>query len=86
MTMDVKKFDSLSKRDFENGAVKDEIRTALNELAALRSENDKLRAINGELVGTVEHAIITVSDYSGRYGWAKELIFRLESDIAKEDL
>jgi hypothetical protein len=38
--MDVKDFDSLSLDDFANGAVQDEIRSALRELEKLRHYKD----------------------------------------------
>jgi hypothetical protein len=39
--MTVRKFDSLKQRDFQNGAVLDEIRCALKELESLHGEKEQ---------------------------------------------
>ncbi len=48
--MDVKTFDSLCKRDFDNGAVRDDIRKCLQELAECKAENERLKAFMNDMV------------------------------------
>ena len=46
--MTVKEFDRLKKRDFENGAVRDEIRQELKRVETLATEIDRLNALLSE--------------------------------------
>lgn len=50
--MDVKFFDSLSRRDFDNGAILDDIRKALRELEGANEEIARLKRDMGELRGS----------------------------------